>query len=316
MNASRLEWKVGLFVALGLVLLAGLLIRFSRGASLFAEKTYQIRLKTRNVGGIQPGAYVLMAGVGIGRVGGTELEPPGTNVTVRLKIPVRFQIHRDALFTIEQSGFLGDQYVAVTPRQNSAPVLQDGDEVWCEEPFNLQEAARSALGLIQRVDLAVQRLDGAITRIDRLLLGEETLTNLTATIANLRTLSGRALGTLDKADGLLDANAPALRATSSNLVLFSTQLAAAGADLQTLVSTNRDDITAAVKNVEAASLAVKEVLDDLEAGRGLAGSLLKNEDLARQLSTLSSNLAVTSSNLNSRGLWGILWKPKEARPKR
>lgn len=313
MNSPRLEWKVGWFVAVGLVLLAGLLIRFSRGASLFAEKTYEIRLKTRNVGGIQPGAYVLMAGVGIGRVASAHLDPPGTNVTVRLKIPARFQIHRDALFTIEQSGFLGDQYIAVTPRQNAAPPLQDGDEVWCEEPFNLQEAARSALSLIQRVDQAVQRLDEAISRIDHLLLGEQTLTNLTTTIANLRTLSGRALGALDKVDRLLDTNTPALQVASSNLMLFSTQLAAAGAEVQALVGANRDDITAAVKNVEAASLTVKQVLAELQAGRGLAGSLLKNEELSRQLATLSSNLAVTSSNLNSRGLWGILWKPKPAR---
>ena len=25
---------------------------------------------------------------------------------------------------------------------------------------------------------------------------------------------------------------------------------------------------------------------------------------------LASNLTVTSSNLNARGMWGILWKPK------
>src|SRR2546430_5416731 len=56
----------------------------------------------------------------------------------------RYQIHGDAVFAIDSMGFLGDQYVAIIPGKNGAPVLNDGDEVVCREPFNLQEVARSA----------------------------------------------------------------------------------------------------------------------------------------------------------------------------
>ncbi len=314
MKSARLEWRVGLFVAVGLVLLAGLLIQFSKGISVFTE-TYELRLRTRNVGGIQRGAVVLMAGVPVGSVAGTTLDPEGKSVTIRLEILKEHRIHRDALFAIEQSGFLGDQYISVVPRQNAEPLLEHNDEVTCDEAFNLAEVARSAAGLLQRVDQTAQRLNDAVGRIDRLLLSEATLTNLTTTISNLRTLSERGLATLDSVDSVIQTNAPAVRLASSNLVLFSAQLNSAATDLHSLVTTNRDDITAAVKNVESASLAVKQLLDDLQAGRGLAGNLLKNEELATQLGVLSSNLAVTSSNLNKRGLWGILWKAKETKGK-
>jgi ABC-type transporter Mla subunit MlaD len=50
MDKSRLETKVGLFVFIGLALLAALLIYFSKGTSLF-HGTYELRLHASNVRG-------------------------------------------------------------------------------------------------------------------------------------------------------------------------------------------------------------------------------------------------------------------------
>jgi hypothetical protein len=66
----------------------------------------------------------------------------------------------------------------------------------------------------------------------------------------------------------------------------------------------------AVKNVEASSEVLKKLMDDLQSGRGFAGTLLQNEQLATNVQTIAANLALTSSNLNRRGLWGILWAHK------
>ena len=49
--------------------------------------------------------------------------PGGTNVTVTLQIYKDYPIYHDARFVIEQSGFLGDQYVSVVPTANTLPVL-------------------------------------------------------------------------------------------------------------------------------------------------------------------------------------------------
>ena len=66
-NARRYEWRVGVFVLVGLVLLAVLMLQFSKGWDLLTP-TYRLTLKTANVGGIKRGAGVLMAGVPIGNV--------------------------------------------------------------------------------------------------------------------------------------------------------------------------------------------------------------------------------------------------------
>src|SRR2546422_734097 len=108
-NKSHLEWRVGLFVLIGLGLLAVLLLQFSKGTTFFRQ-TYTILLRAANVGGLKQRASVLMAGVQVGSVSDIRLSPQGTNVNINLRIYSQYQIHKDARFLIEMSGFLGDQY--------------------------------------------------------------------------------------------------------------------------------------------------------------------------------------------------------------
>src|SRR3954470_13385005 len=143
MDKKRLEWRVGLFVFIGLLGLGVLLLQFSKGTSLF-KPTYELYLKAKNVGGLKTRASVLMAGVSIGTVSDINLNPAGTNVTITLKIYTKYVIHKDARIMIEQSGFLGDQYIAVVPTQNEGDVWHAEDHPVAEEPFSLQEVARSA----------------------------------------------------------------------------------------------------------------------------------------------------------------------------
>lgn len=333
MNSSRLEWKVGLFVLIGLVLLATLMASLSKGLAAFAP-SYELRLRTANVGGIKRNASVQMAGVAVGSAQKAELSEDGKSVLLHLRILSRYHIRSDARFTIEQAGFLGDQFVSVTPQGNEAPYLKHGAEVQGLEPFKLQEAARTALGLVERVDQTVANLNLAIQRVDRTLLAEETLTNLTTTVANFRQVSERTLTTVDNfrtlsddskatiqgINGLVASNSPAISQSISNLVTFTGQLHSISnlavfserlnriaTDLHDTVLANRQDIQASVKNIEASSELAKQLLSDLQAGKGLAGTLLKDDELSRQLGVLLTNLTTLSSNLNR---FGLLYKPK------
>jgi phospholipid/cholesterol/gamma-HCH transport system substrate-binding protein len=309
MNKSRLEWKVGLFVLVSLGLAAALIMRFSKSTSAFT-KTYDIRLVTSNVGGIRPGAAVLMAGVPIGNVRMIDLHESGKVVTLHAQILARFSIHEDARFTIEQAGFLGDQYIAVTPTDNKKDVIKPGQAVRCEEPFNLQEVARSGAGLIRRLDQTAARLDEAVARVDRTLLSEETLTNLSVTVRNFRVASERALSTLQGIDNLVQTNSGPLGVAVTNLFLFSEQLNHVSEELRLTIVTNRGEVTLAVQNVQKATAQLNAIVSDLQAGKGLAGSVLKDENLREQFASMMGNLNVVSSNLSRHGL---LWRPRERR---
>jgi hypothetical protein len=55
---------------------------------------------------------------------------------------------------------------------------------------------------------------------------------------------------------------------------------------------------------------LKNLLDGVQEGKGLAGKLLENEQLAANVSQTVYNVSITTSNLNRLGLWGILWQHK------
>jgi len=316
MNKSRLEWKVGVFVFITLTVLTVLLLQFGKGTNLF-RPTKIILLRAANVGGLKARASVLMAGVQIGTVSDIKLGPQGTNVTIWLKIYNEYEIHKDARFTIEQAGFLGDQYIAIFPTKNQGDVFHDQDLAEAESPFNIQEVARSAGSFLRRIDDTANHLNDAIADVRRLVLNEQTLTNLSVAVANLRTVSERAIATVEGLNSLVTSNAPALSASGSNLVLFSQQLNDFGGDLSQILATNSPGINAAVKNIESSTIMLKDLLSDIQAGKGLAGNLLQNPELATNVSLVASNLSITSSNLNRLGLWGILWqhKPPEEKPR-
>src|ERR1700744_4094038 len=151
MEKPRLELKVGLFVAVGIILLAVLMLQFSKGTSAF-RGTYILKLNAVNVGGLKSRAQVLLAGVQVGVVQDIILAPDGKSVTILLQVYKDYPIYQDARFVIEQAGFLGDQYVAVEPTENKEALLTNNATVFCQEPFDLQEAARGAAGFIKPMD--------------------------------------------------------------------------------------------------------------------------------------------------------------------
>jgi ABC-type transporter Mla subunit MlaD len=306
MEKSRLETKVGLFVFVGLTLLAVLLIQFSKGTSLF-RGTYTLRLHAENVGGLKQRASVLLAGVQVGSVSGIELAPDGKSVTILLRIYTATKIYHDARFVIQQSGFLGDQYVAIVPTTNSPPVLQDGAEVECEAPFNLQEVARSASGFIQRIDDTAKKLDAAVGDVRRYVLNQETLTNFAAAVGNLHDFTEQATDTVASLNALIATNGAQIDLAVSNVVLFSQTLIDLSDAAHGLITTNGTEISAAVKNIETSTETLNKLTDDLQSGKGLAGALLKNEELSTNIQIMSANLVIATSNLNRLGLWRFLW---------
>ena len=306
MSENRFEFKVGIFILIALTVLAGLMVNFSKGVSFFTA-TYHLNLRTLNVGGIKANAGVLMSGVLIGNVALAELAPDGKSVILRLRVLKKFQVRSDAVFVIEQSGFLGDQYVAVYPRSQTNAFLADGAEVSCQEPFNIQEVARSAAGFITRIDDTVKKLDEAIARVDRIVLNEGTLTNLAITIRNLRETSEGALQVVHTVDAVITTNSPSVAATLSNLSRFSETLNSLADQLSATAATNGMKLSGTMSNLEHASQTADALLTDVQAGKGLAGGLLRDDSMKADMKNMVANFTSLSSNLNK---YGLLYKPR------
>ncbi len=312
MSKTRLELKVGFFVLVCLVLAGTLLLQFGRGTTLF-RPTFELILHAKNVGGMKPHANVLMSGVQIGNVSRCKLAPDGKSVTIYLKIYTDYTIYSDARFAIEQSGFLGDQYVAVVPQMNTGGKLGPGSEARAEDPFNLQEAERDARAFLAGLDGTAKKIDAAVDDVRRLVLNEKTLTNLSLAILNFRQVSEDARGTVNDLRRIVQTNEGSANLAVSNVVAFSDRLLNVGLSAQAIISNSAPQVNAALENLKTSSATLTNILGDLQAGRGLAGELLKDPKLAADFTLIASNFSTTSSNLNHLGLWRLFF-PKTPKP--
>jgi phospholipid/cholesterol/gamma-HCH transport system substrate-binding protein len=299
--------RVGLFVFVGIVLIAALMLNFSRGVGLFKPK-YELTMRTRSVSGLKPRSAVFLSGVQIGNVKDVELDPKNKGVFVRLTILKEFPLHNDSKFVIEQQGVLGDQFVNISPGSPEAPLLKDGDEVLGAEPFNLAEVAQSASSLLRRFDQLGATVEEAIARVNKQVLDPQTLSNLSQTIGNFEKVSERTLGLVDNASLLVTNNAPVLSLSLSNLLAFSSKLEKVAMDVEETIVTNRVELNESMKNLRDATASLKQMTAEMQSGKGLVGGLLKDEQLRGQLSFTVSNLSILSSNLNR---FGLLYKPKQ-----
>jgi len=306
---AKTEWKVGLFLTISLVVTAALVINFSKGTNPFT-KTTLLHLTTKNVDGLKRNSVVLMAGVPVGKISAIRLNTDTGIVTLDAKIKAEYQIRADARFFIETAGFLGDKYIGVIPGANKLPPLEDGATVVCEESFDLVRAARSATDLIDELKVVATQVTNIVNRIDSKLLDEQTLTDLAAGLSNLREISAEASATIAGVNQLILTNTPPINAAINNVVAFSEQLKNAGSEMLNLVATNRIVIDESLANIKATTESLRNLVAAAERGEGLAGKLFSDQELAQNLSVLSSNLVEVSTKLNKGGLWGILWKDK------
>jgi phospholipid/cholesterol/gamma-HCH transport system substrate-binding protein len=310
MSEKRLAWKVGLFAVMAVVVGGVLLYIFSKTGGPF-KPTYDLRLKADTVGGLREGATVLLSGIVVGHVVDADVAPGGRGVHIRIRIHERYTIHSDARFVIEQIGFLGDQYVAIYPQENQGEILAPNAIVAVEEPFNFQEIGRSARDLIDQFNETAKILNESMGRAGKTVFSEQSLTNASATLANFRLASEKALAAIDGINGVVASNAAPVGAAMTNLVRFSEDLDKLALDLREVVATNRQELASVMKNLNAASGALGGLAKDIEAGKGLAGTLLKDTGLQHNVTNLVATLGSLSSNLNK---YGLLYKPKKPKP--
>jgi phospholipid/cholesterol/gamma-HCH transport system substrate-binding protein len=310
MSQSNLTSRVGAFVVVCLVVVGVLMLAFSKGSGLFT-KTYEIRMRLRTVGGLKERSAVLLAGVQVGNLKAVELAPDGRSVLLRLRIQQKYPVHGDAEFAVETVGVLGDQFVCIYPQKNEKPVLQDGDQVEGRESFNLQDMARSAGGLISELNLTLNEVRGAITNIKHGVLDPQTLSNLSATVANFRRVSEHSVTVVENVSILVRSNGLPLTQAITNMVQFSDWLQKVALHLDETILTNQASLHGAITNFEGAAASIKVLVAGLEEGRGVAGSLLRDELLRAQMAATINNLLMLSSNLNQ---YGLLYKPKAVRP--
>jgi phospholipid/cholesterol/gamma-HCH transport system substrate-binding protein len=115
-NERSLEIGTGLFMLLGFAALAFLTTQLpgSKLGVLGEGAGYSVTARFENVGDLQPGAPVSMAGVKVGRVTGVSFDSTDYKAVVTLSIDSQYdRIPDDSWANVETAGLLGAKYVGL-----------------------------------------------------------------------------------------------------------------------------------------------------------------------------------------------------------
>lgn len=128
-NERSLEIGTGLFVLLGFAALAFLTTQLpgSKLAVLGEQSGYTVTARFENVGDLQPGAPVSMAGVKVGRVTAVGFDSTDYRAVVTLSIDNQYnRIPDDSWANVETAGLLGAKYVGLDAGGSETFLAQGG----------------------------------------------------------------------------------------------------------------------------------------------------------------------------------------------
>ena len=268
-RTKGLEFKVGAFVCLGLAALAALVVQFGRVGEGF-KTYYDITVRFPDASGLLKGSDVLLAGAKIGRVsGGPRLVAGGEGVLVPLRIFDYVKIPTGSKFTVGSSGLLGDRFVNVTmPPGRPENFLKPGAELAGARETGMDDLTREGGLLVGDLRTAVQNINGTVTRLNDQALSQTNMDNLKSSIDRLNQTTGSLAESSRKIDEVIE---------KADAAVGSTKQAA-------------DDVQVVIADARKTIQATTDVVRQATSGNGLLATLLTNQELARDMQALVSNL--------------------------
>ena len=264
-----LEFRVGLFVFVGLAVLAALVVQFGRVGEGF-KTYYSITVNFPNASGLLKGSDVLLAGAKIGRVsGGPKLIPGGEGVAVPLRIFDYVKIPAGSKFTVGSSGLLGDRFVDVQmpPGKPTAFLHKDAVIAGTRET-GMDDLTREGGLLVNDLRGTVQNINGTFTRLNEQALSPVNMENLRSSIERLNQTTGALAESSKKVDGVIE---------KAGATMDSYKKAA-------------EDVQAAIADARKTVQAATDLIREAKTGDGLLATLLSNQEVAKDLQALISNM--------------------------
>lgn len=109
---TRLEFLVGLGVTVALVVLMGLAVLGHRTKT---TPGYTLNATFSHIDGLDPGSEVQLAGVTVGRVLSTRIDPRTYQAEVAFSVAPEVKLPTDSGAIITSASLLGGKYIALTP---------------------------------------------------------------------------------------------------------------------------------------------------------------------------------------------------------
>jgi phospholipid/cholesterol/gamma-HCH transport system substrate-binding protein len=311
-SRKQLTWtelRVGLFVLVGLAILASGIFYVTSGTGLGPK--YRLRTYLPEASLLSNGAPVRLDGVEVGNVEAIRLAPRGPdlardknrNIEVVMRVSKTYQndILTDSIASLVSEGLLGNRYVEITRGFTGTP-LKDNDELKGTEEKAMKEVVeRSAdvLANLTALSESVQEMINGVQQgkgtLGKLINDPEAynhlnhiLSNGDALIAEVREGKGT-LGKLVSSDEMYTKADKSL--DSVNVILTDVRSGKGTLGKLFYDPSLFDEAKQTIGNANA-------VIGDFRSGKGTLGKLATDDSLFTELKNASANIASATAKLN------------------
>ncbi len=257
-----------------------------KGSDVFS-RTYKYYVIYDNIDGLTASNPVLLNGLNVGRVQAIKLLQDRQNkLLVSLDIQKGIVLPKGTTAVLADGGLLGGKVIHLA-MGNSATMLQDEDTLMSNKEAGISALLQEkALPLVTHADSLVKNLDAVASGFKETgLILNQVLKNYDQTGTNLQ--------------GLLGDNRKNLLAITTNMNKLTASLIETEKELKPLLAktgTLADSLNAlrlgeTVQSANRTIAELRQILASVEAGKGTAGKLIKDE-------TLYNNLNKTMVSLN------------------
>lgn len=185
---TRLELKVGVFVLIGMIILAVFVL--SIGGIKTWSSHYKVNFVFNFVNGVKLGAPVRFAGVDVGEVKDIkfQFEPREAKTKVHLICSVRkeLKVPVDSTVWVNTLGLLGEKYIEIIPGDNYNMCLTKDDELTGVDPIATHEIVRLAKGIAENIDESIAKIKNKEGTLGKLLYDDVIYQELEALIVDIR----------------------------------------------------------------------------------------------------------------------------------
>jgi len=185
---NTLHFKVGLFTLTTLLLGAAFMAYLLHARGYF-EKTYHLQLAAASADGVTPGVPLVFSGIEIGSVTSLGLNDGG-GIVIQLELPERNArwLRLDSIYTLDKP-FVGSARISVDSGNLSGSTLPENSTMLLLTP-----------DISKEIPLLVERVKAILANVEHLTRQDG---EMNATLANMKTVTGRMTGEYGMLEGVL-----------------------------------------------------------------------------------------------------------------
>ncbi|MCF8266762.1 MAG: MlaD family protein [Ignavibacteriales bacterium] len=264
--------RLGIFIFLATTLMVLAIFLIGNKESLFVS-TINIQSVFKDVQGLKTGAPVRLSGLDIGSVTDIDLTPDSVGyviVKMRIDVAVRHLIRLDSEASIETEGLVGKKIIAITPGSSSMDLVRDGGTVNSKQNTSINEIiseTQSALGYFNLISKDFAEISARINK------GEGTL------------------GKFISDEKLYYSAVDLTRSAAKSLDNITIRLN----EITDFVLATGGNVESILKNVDVAVVDIQRLIKDVEAGKGLLGAAIYDQQTYDSIKVLINNLVKTTT---------------------